>query len=195
MLELLGIFLSTWAFGSVGGTAYAVAHGFSNLQTILIIALNNTLLVVLWFGIIGFGTKKIRNFLERYRKKGIKIPFLLHREKAGSLTTVGLGLMSAFTLGSMWAVIGAYAINAKKWQAWAAITSGDVTAGFIWTLVSLGIIHCLPSPWWLYCVAVGLTIAFVGRKMYQNFEQIKEVWRQIRGTRVESGLTHKNVKR
>ena len=184
MLELLGIFLSNWAFGSVGATAYAVAHGFSNLQTIVIVAFNNTLLVVIWFGIIGFGAKKFRNFLERYRKKGVEIPFLTHRKKAGNLTTVGLGLLSAFTMGSMWAVIGAYAINAKKWPAWAAITSGDVSAGLIWTLGSLGIIPYLPSPWWLYFVAVGITIVLVGRKVYQNFEQIQRVWKQIRGKRV-----------
>lgn len=181
MLELFGLFLSTLAFGSVGGTAYAVAHGFSELQTIVIIALINTLLVVIWFGIIGLIAKKIRHFLERYKKRGVKIPFLTPRKKARNLATAGLGVVAAFTIGSFWAVVGAYAINANKWVAWAVITPSAVTAGLLWTLGSLGIIPFLPSPWWLYLVAAGVTIALVGRKVYQNFEQIRMVMRQIRG--------------
>ena len=181
MLELFGLFLSTWAFGSVGGTAYAVANGFSNLQTIIIIALINAVLVVIWFGIIGFVAKKFRRFLERYKKRGIKIPFLGARKKARNLTTAGLGLVATLTVGSLWAVIAAYVVNANKWVAWAVITPSAVTAGLFWTLGSLGIIPFLPSPWWLYFVAVGVTITIVGIKVYQNFDQIRRTIRQIRG--------------
>jgi hypothetical protein len=181
VLELFGLVLSTWAFGSVGGTAYAVAHGFSNLQTIVLIALINIVLVVIWFGIIGFVAKRFRNFVERYREKGIEMPFLTPRKKARNLKTMGLSLVAAFTIGSLWAVIGAYAINANKWVAWAVITPSAVMAGLLWTLGSLGIISFLPSPWWLYLVAVGVTIALVGRKVYQNLDQIRGAIRQIRG--------------
>ena len=185
MLELFGLFLSTWAFGSVGGTAYAAANGFSNLQTIVMIALINAMLVVIWFGIIGFGAKKFKHFLERYRERGVEIPFLTPRKRARNLTTAGLGVVAAFTIGSMWAVIGVYAVNANKWVAWAVITPSAITAGLLWTLGSLGVIPFLPSPWWLYFVAVGLTIALVGRKVYQNFEQVKGVIRQIRGRKID----------
>lgn len=181
MLELFGLFLSTWAFGSIGGTAYAAAHGFSNLQTIVIIALINALLVIIWFGIIGFVVKKFKHFMERYKKRGVEIPFLTTRKSARNLTTVGLGLVAAFTIGSMWAVIGTYVANANKWLAWAVITPCAVTAGLLWTLSSLGVIPFLPSPWWLYFVAVGVTIALVGRKVYQNFDQVKRIIREIRG--------------
>jgi len=181
MLELFGLFLSTWAFGSVGGTAYAVANGFSNLQTIVTIALINALLVIIWFGIIGFVVKKFKHFMERYKKRGVEIPFLTTRKSARNFKTAGLGLVAAFTVGSMWAVIGTYAVNANKWLAWAVITPCAVTAGLIWTLGSLGIVPFLPSPWWLYFVAVGVTIALVGRKVYQNFDQVKRMIRQIRG--------------
>jgi len=183
VLELFGLFLSTLAFGSVGGTAYAVANGFSNLQTIALIALINALLVVIWFGIIGFIVKRIRHFLDRYRRKGVEFPFLDPQKKARNLAAAGLGLISALTIGSFWAVVAAYAINANKWVAWAVITPSAVTAGLIWTLGSLGIIPFLPSPWWLYFVAVGVTVVLVGRKAYQNFDQIKSVIRQIRGAR------------
>lgn len=185
MLELFGLFLSTWAFGSAGGTAYAVANGFSNLQTIVIIALINVMLVAIWFGIIGLAAKKFEHFLERYRKRGVEIPFLSPRKKARNLKTAGLGLVAAFTIGSMWAVIGVYAINANKWLAWAMITPSSVTAGVLWTLGSLGIIPFLPSPWWLYFAAVGLTIALVGRKVYQNFEEVKRVIRLILGRKFD----------
>ncbi len=184
MLELFGLFLSTWAFGSVGGTAYASAHGFSNLQTIVIIALINALLVVIWFGIIGFVVKKFKHFLDRYRKRGVEIPFLTARKKARNLATAGLGVVAAFTIGSMWAVIGAYALNANKWLAWAVITPSAVAAGLLWTLGSLGIIPFLPSPWWLYLVAAGITIALVGRKVFQNFDQVKRIIRQIRAQKI-----------
>ena len=181
MLELFGLFLSTWAFGSVGGAAYAVANGFSNLQTIVIIALINVVVVIIWFGIIGFVVKKFKHFLERYKKRGVEIPFLTTRKRARNLTTAGFGLAAAFTVGSMWAVIGAYAVNANKWLAWAVITPCAVTAGVLWTLGSLGIISFLPSPWWLYFVAVGVTVALVGRKVCQNLDQIRRAIRQIRG--------------
>lgn len=184
MFELFGLFLSTWALGSVGGTAYAVANGFSNLQTIVIIALINAVLVIIWFGIIGFVVKKFKHFLERYKKRGVKIPLLTPRKKARNLATTGLWVVAAFTVGSMWAVIGAYAVNANKWLAWAVITPCAVTAGLLWTLGSLGIITFLPSPWWLYFAAAGFTIAFVGRKVYQNFDQVKRMIRQIRGQKI-----------
>ncbi len=97
------------------------------------------------------------------------------------LSTAGLGFVAAFTIGSLWAVIGAYAINADKWLAWAVITPSAVAAGVLWTLGSLGIIPFLPSPWWLYFVAAGFTIAFVGRKVYQNFDEIKVILRSSLG--------------
>ncbi len=181
MLELFGLFLSTLAFGSIGGTAYAVANGFSNLQTIVIISLINAVLVIIWFGIIGFVVKKFKHFLERYKKRGVEIPFLTTRKRARNLTTAGLSLVATFTVGSVWAVIGAYAVNANRWLAWAVITPCAVMAGLLWTLGSLGIISFLPSPWWLYFVAVGITIALVGRKIYKNFDQVKRIIRQIRG--------------
>ena len=184
MLELFGLFLSTWAFGSVGGTAYAVANGFSNLQTIVIIAVINAVLVIIWFGIIGFVVKKFKHFLERYNKRSVEIPFLTTRKRARNLATAGLGLATAFTVGSMWAVIGVYAMNANKWVAWAVITPCAVMAGLLWTLGSLGIIPFLPSPWWLYFVAAGITITLIGRKVYQNFDQVKKVIRQIRGQKI-----------
>lgn len=162
-----------------------MANGFSNLQTIVIIALINAILVAIWFGIIELAAKKFRHFLERYRKRGVEIPFLTSRKKARNLKTTGLGLVAAFTIGSMWAVIGAYAINAKKWVAWAVITPSAVTAGLLWTLGSLGIIPFLPSPWWLYFAAAGLTIVLVGRKVYQNFEEVKRVIRLIRGGKLD----------
>lgn len=184
MFELFGLFLSTWAFGSVGGAAYAAANGFSNLQTIASIALINTVVVIIWFGIIGFVVKKFKHFLERYKKGSVEIPFLTTPKRARNLTTAGFGLAAAFTVGSMWAVIGAHVINANKWLAWAVITPCAVAAGLIWTLGSLGIIPFLPSPWWLYFVAVGVTIVLVGRKVYQNFDQIKRIIRQIRGQKI-----------
>ena len=181
MLELFGLFLSTLAFGSIGGTAYAVANGFSNLQTIVIISLINAVLVIIWFGIIGFVVKKFKHFLGRYKKRGVEIPFLTTRKRARNLTTAGLSLVATFTVGSVWAVIGAYAVNANKWLAWAVITPCAVMAGLLWTLGSLGIISFLPSPWWLYFAAAGITIAFVGRKIYKNFDQVKRIIRRIRG--------------
>jgi len=181
MLELFGLFISTWAFGSVGGTAYAVANGFSTLQTIVLVASINAVLVIIWFGIIGFVAKRFKHFLKRYEKGDAEIPFLNTRERARNLRTMGLSLVAAFTVGSVWAVIGTYAVNANKWLAWVVITLCAVTAGLIWTLGSLGIIPFLSSPWWLYFVAVGITITLVGRKVYQNFEQIRRAIRQIRG--------------
>ncbi len=180
MLELLGLFLSTWAFGSVGGTAYAVANGFSNLKTIALIALINALLVVIWFGIIGLVAWRLGGLLNQYRERGIEIPFLVPRERAGRMTTTGLGVVAALTVGSMWAVVGAYALNANKWLAWAAITPGAVAAGFLWTLGALGIIPFLPSPWWLYLAAICFTAFSIGRKVYRNIDQIRRAVRQIR---------------
>lgn len=181
MLVLVLLFLSTWAFGSVGGTAYAVANGFSNLETILLVASMNTILVVVWFVIIGLIVKRLEGFLDEYRSKGIEIPFVVSREKAGKMTAMWLGILAALTIGSMWAVIAAYATNANKWVSWAAITPGAVTAGLLWTLGALGIIPFLPSPWWLYLAAVGFTAISLGRRLRHNFDQFKKTIDQIRG--------------
>jgi hypothetical protein len=183
VLEFLLLFLSTWAFGSVGGTAYAVANGFSNMETILLIAGTNTLLVVIWFAIIGLIVRRLEGFLDEYRKKGIEIPFLVPREKARGMTTVGLGIVAALTIGSMGAVTRAYAPNANRWMAWAAITPGAVAAGLLWTMGALGIIPFLPSPWLLYLVAAGVTAVSVGRRLRHNVGKLRTAIDQIRGRR------------
>jgi len=181
VLDLLGIFLSTWAFGSVGGTAYASGCGFSPLQTIVTIAVINALLVIIWFGIIGLIAMKFKRLLERYEVDVDGAPFLSGK-KAETSTTVGLGLMAALT-GSMWAVVAAHVMNVNKRVAWAVITPSAVTGGLIFTLGALGIIQFLPSPWWLYFVAVGVTVTLVARKAYRNREKITELIREIRARR------------
>lgn len=166
MLELIGIFLSALVFGPVGGTAYAAAQGLSNLQIIVLITVIDALLVVFWFGIIGFGMRRIR----RVRT------YIESQRVAGPISVAGLGLVAAVNI--LVAVVDAYLIRAKKMWAWAAITAGGFSTGILWTLGALGIIQFLPSPYYLYIVAAGTSIAIVGWNIYRKGGKIRQ---QLKG--------------
>ncbi len=176
MLKLLGVFLSTWVFSPVGGTAYAVAQGFSSIQTVALIAAMNAIIVVLWFGIVGFFARRLERVL--MRRRTVHVP-IVKRRKVGHLTIAEVGFI-AFVAGSVWAVIITYMTNVNKLVAWAVITPCTVGSGLLWTLGSLGVIPFLPSPWWLYLMAVGATALSVGSRVYRNFDKIREVIRKIR---------------
>ena len=138
---IIGLFLTTFCFGSVGGTAYAVAHGLSEVATILILCLMNAVIVFAWFGIFWAIESRLSNLLEHKRKDFRKTKL------TGMLTLSGF----TFIFGSLWATIAVYALNLKRKPALISVTTGAVFGGALWTLGSIGIIwFCLlytsPSP-------------------------------------------------
>jgi hypothetical protein len=170
-LVLIGLFFSTLLFGSVGGTAYAVAHGFSTSATIISICIINAIIAALLFGIAGVISARLLKYLGKERKKLEK--------KRGPLSTLGVGGIS-FVFGSLWAVIVAYTINVRGASALASIMVGGVLGGLLWTLGSLGIIWFLPNPWILYVVMVCVMGAIVAKKASENWALIKKILRGLR---------------
>lgn len=151
---LIGIFLSTFCFGSVGGTAYAVAHGLSEISTIFILCLMNAAIALIWFGIFWTINSRLSNFIGRRRDDAGKIKF------GGMLALTGF----TFIFGSFWALIIVYTLNLKRTPALISITVGAVGGGTLWTLGSLGIIWFLPSPWILYIAATCVMVTIIAKK-------------------------------
>ena len=167
IVTLLGIFFSTLFFGPVAGTAHAVVSGFSNAEVIVALCTINVLIVLVWFGVIGSLANRLSAFFRRQKKaRGWSIPFLC---------------FVAFAFGSHWAVIGAHILNTQKLRAFVSITIGAVIGGLLWTLASLGVIHFVPSPWWLYALAIVGTAILVERKIAKNLDKTKMVLRSFLG--------------
>lgn len=162
---IIGLFLSTFCFGSVGGTAYAVAHGLPEFTTIFILCLMNAVIALVWFGIFWAVYSRLSNLLKRKRKDFRKTKL------TGMLALTGF----TFIFGSLWATIAVYALNLKRVPALISVTTGAVFGGALWTLGSLGMIWFLPSPWILYAVAICVTVAIVVKKVAENWASVKEV--------------------
>ncbi len=166
---MIGLFLSAFCFGSVGGTAYAAAHGLSEFATIFILCLMNAAIVLIWFGIFGAVNSRLSNLLRHKRKD------LRKTKLTGMLTLTGF----TFIFGSLWATIAVYALNLKRTPALISVTTGAVLGGALWTLGSLGIIWLLPSPWILYAVAICMTAAIVAKKVVENQALVREVMNNL----------------
>lgn len=165
LFVMIGLFLSTFFFGSVGGTAYAVGHGLSELETIFALCLINAAVVLIWFGVIGAINSRLPEYLKGKRKDFKKVNLKGVFELAGI----------SFVLGSLWAVIAVYALNLKRIPALILVTFCAVSGGTIWSLGSLGIIWFLPNPWILYVVAMCAMIAIIVKKVSENRILVKDL--------------------
>ena len=165
LFVVIGLFLSTFCFGSVGGTAYAVGHGLSELETISALCLINAASVLIWFGVIGAIKSRLSEYLKSKRKDFRKVNL------KGVFALAGL----SFVFGSLWAVIAVYALNLKRIPALISVTVCAVSGGTLWSLGSLGIIWFLPSPWILYIVAMCAMIAIIVKKVAENRILVKDL--------------------
>ena len=168
---MIGLFLSTFCFGSVGGTAYAVGHGLSELATVLILCLMNAAIVLIWFGVFGAVSSRLSGHLKSKRKD------FRNMNLTGVTALAGL----SFVFGSLWAVIAVYALNMKRIPALISVTIGAVSGGALWSLGSLGIIWFLPSPWILYVVAMCVMTAIIVKKIIENQALVKEIMSDLIG--------------
>jgi hypothetical protein len=159
---LFVLFLSTLAFSPVGGTAYAVANGFSNVQTVVAMVVANMVIAVFWLLIVGLFTNRVAMLLHIDKRQ--KSVF-----RQSSL--VGL-LVASFVLGSLWAVILLYVFRIDKLRGLMCIIVGSTVGGLLWTLGALRVIPFLPSPWWLYLLSVVVTVLLLSRKIVGNLDQI-----------------------
>lgn len=168
---VIGLFLSTFCFGSVGGTAYAMGQGLSELATVLILCLINAAIVLIWFGVFGAVNSRLSGHLKSKRKD------IRNTNLTGVLALAGFS--SVF--GSFWAVIAVYALNMKRIPALISVTIGAVSGGVLWSLGSLGIIWVLPSPWILYVVAMCVMAAIIVKKIVENQALVKEIMSDLIG--------------
>jgi len=162
---MIGLFLSTFCFGSVGGTAYAVGHGLSEPATIFVLCLINAAIVLIWFGIFGAVNSRLSGYLKGKRKDFRKT----------NLTSIFALTGFSFVFGSLWAVIAVYALNMKRVPALISVTVGAVSGGTVWSLGSLGIIWFLPSPWILYAAAACVMTAIIAKKVAENQILVRDV--------------------
>ncbi|MCK4405134.1 MAG: hypothetical protein KAV43_01330 [Hadesarchaea archaeon] len=165
LFVMIGLFFSTFCFGSVGGTAYAVGHGLSELATIFALCLINAAIVLIWFGVIGAVNSRLSGYLKSKRKD------FRNANLTGVFALAGL----SFVFGSLWAVIAVYALNMKRIPALISVTVLAVSGGTLWSLGSLGIIRFLPSPWIMYVVAMCAMSAIIVKKVAENQVLVKDV--------------------
>ena len=168
---MIGLFLSTFCFGSVGGTAYAAGQGLSGLTTVLILCLINAAIVLIWFGVFGVVSRRLSSHLKIKRKD------FRNMNLKGATALAGLSCV----FGSLWAVIAVYALNMKRIPALISVTIGTVSGGALWSLGSLGIISFLPSPWILYAVAMCVMTAIIVKKIVKNQALVKEIMSDLIG--------------
>jgi len=178
---MIGLFLSTFCFGSVGGTAYAAAHGLSELATIVILCLMNAAIVLIWFGIFGAVNSRLSNFLRHKRNNHLSNYLERKRKDFRKTNSKGMLALAGFTFifGSLWATIAIYVLNLKRTPALISVATGAVLGGALWTLGSLGIIWVLPNPWILYIAAICMTAAIVVKKVVENQALVREVMNNL----------------
>ncbi len=164
MRELVEIFLSTWVFGPVGGTACASLRGFGTGEILLLVTLSNAFIALLWLAVAELLSRRL-------------VFPLFRREERGGLTLAGLGLL-AFSLGSMVAVMTAYASGIGR-RAFPLIAPCAVGSGALWTLGSLGLLVLVP-PLWLYLGAVVVTLSLLSGRLYQRRELVRRTLRSWR---------------
>jgi len=165
LFVVIGLFLSTFCFGSVGGTAYAVGHGLSELETIFALCIINAAVVLIWFGVIEAIKSRLSEYLKSKRKDFRKVNL------KGVFALAGI----SFVFGSLWTVIAVYALNLKRIPALILVTVCAVSGGTLWSLGSLGIIWFLPSPWILYVVAMCAMIVIIIKKVSENKILVKDL--------------------
>ncbi len=166
MRELLSVYLSTWVLGPVGGTACASLEGFQPGEILLLVTLSNALIALFWLLVAEV----------LFRRWGSILP-LLGREKRGALALTSLGLL-AFSLGSMVAVMTAYALGVGR-KAFPLIAPCAVGSGALWTMGALGLLTFLP-PLWLYLAALAATLLLVSTRVYCRRELLRQVLRSRR---------------
>lgn len=162
MRELLSIFLSTWVLGPVGGTACASLQGFQAREVLLLVTLSNALIALFWLGVA-----------ELLFRRGPR--FLSILAGGRRLTLTGLGLL-AFSLGSMVAVMAAYALGVGR-RAFPLIAPCAVGSGALWTMSALGLLTFLP-PLWLYLATLAATLLFFSLKLYSSRELLRHALRR-----------------
>jgi len=165
MRELVEIFLSTWILGPVGGTACASLRGCGEGEILLLVTLSNALIALLWLGVAELLSRRMALFS------------LLGGKERGTLTLAGLGLL-AFSLGSMVAVMTAYALGVGR-RAFPLIAPCAVGSGALWTLGSLGLLVFVP-PLWLYLGALAVTLLLLSGKLYSRRELVRQTFRAWR---------------
>jgi len=165
LFVVIGLFLSTFCFGSVGGTSYAVGNGLSEPATIFALCLINAAIVLIWFGIFGAVNRRLSEYLKSKRKD------FRNTNLTGILALAGF----SFVFGSLWAVIAVYALNMKRIPALISVTVGAVSGSIIWSLGSLGIIWFLPNPWILYVVPICVMSAIIVKKVAENQSLVKDM--------------------
>jgi len=183
---MIGLFLSTFCFGPVGGTAYAAAHGLSELATIVILSLINAAIVLIWFGFFGVISSRLSHFL-RHKRNNHLSNYLQRKRKDFKKT--GLRAMLAlagftFIFGSLWATIAVYVLHLKRTTALISVTFGAVLGGALLTLGSFGIIWFLPNPWILYAASICVTTAIVVKKVVENQVLVRKVMKDLVRRRV-----------
>lgn len=165
ILHLVGIFLSTLAFGSAGGTSYAVATiNATNLQILLIVTVANALVVLFWFPIVRLFVGVLGGRLTKFESKGGNIPMLALATITIACTP--LGVATAHILRKT---------GRKRLLVWGVVGIAAVGHSIIWTLGILGIIPFLPSPWYAFAVAVALTMIILGRAVVKHRAEISEI--------------------
>lgn len=174
---IVGLIALTMLMGPAGSVPFALARGMSTSQTALAVSAIHAALVPLLFGFF-----EVIEYSRRYQNRLIARMLTYAMDKSREFRSVagtyaveferrvgqaGFGLCLigfSFLFGNIWASLAAYILNLKKATVILSIAIGAVVSSVFWTLVFVGVVGFLPSPWIWYAVITAATLIFLAYK-------------------------------
>lgn len=207
MLTAILLFLLTFAFGPAMGSSFALAQGFSLLDTAVAVSLIHLLLVPIWFGIfkvIRYELLYRRKILEKLEER-MKIRITKRIEAAVEENIkafecgerrwfLGTGLFTlTFLMGVSWAALLASILNIRSRTIFPSVAAGALAASLFWTAALAGIMPFLPETWMIFLVTGVLTLALLTHGKTGEIVAIREMSKTLQGLgiRMEKSTSEK----
>jgi ABC-type sugar transport system permease subunit len=194
---LVWLFGIIFVSGPVGGAAYALANGFSAIETALLVSLMHLALVPVWLAVFHFLKYEVyqRRYFVRELVGRIRITKNLGKTidknltefrrklKRWSLGTAVFGL--TLLLGLAWAALIATLLKIERTIVIMPIAAGAIISGVFWSFALAGAVGFLPEPWMLYLILVVMTLALLAHGKLHEREMLREMSHSLKRLSIE----------